>query len=949
MRLNNYQLLKKIISLGLPGPIFSNVKNFMCFGEKLKTVEQSLIFLKKCREQRIFPVFILNSFNLSESLYPLGYSNYSNQLLFNLKMQSINQHIKFKYQMIIKLKNDIATIKRSLCTELERSVFNHLLDLFNTNLLETKEQAKVRLCHKFNWLIYKYYTDEWDNWISFDCNRRYQVTVNSHDPRFCPPLAQQPETESVLESADEKVTCISLNDIHLRPEIKELLALGPGFAISPDFRDKNKEKFVQLICDRIAEFAIGLRWSSYFSQIHSVQSQAQYLKSISPFDKKFTKPPPTDDLDLENRLVNFRTEVCKIIQSTVVKQNITSGQRELLHELKNDDNIHISIADKTAEFVVMQKEDHIRATKLHFDHHAYKKVDMPNTEKKATRFIKNLTETLENNINNKWNEICGKRGLSTKIYDLFAAHHTTIPTGRIQIKTHKHPVSDIESIPAEQLKVRPIVANCNSPMDRITFLMCHILKPLLDHIPAHLKNTHDLLVKLQSLPTEQLKGRTFFTADVEALYTNINVETALNNIIEFASEQRKHLTLYGLTLTDIHELMEIALLNSYFVYDRQIYIQLQGFFMGVRPAPLGAIIKMWKLERNSIYSDLRLSHNFYGRFYDDLGSIVVNRRRSERICRAIENEDPDKLIKIIADYPESSEAFTPLLNVEIKIERDGKVSTRLFRKPQKKLLTLNANSHHPTSTKEYTVANMYKTADNIASSTENKQHSKKMVDELLKNNGYQSGVLEDIKTRSKKKKPTMRKNEAKKASTLKMPYLSDQCTAKIKRAAEKYKLPLRVVTTPGLKLKNILTSSKPLDKPQCPNNNCQTCKALKPNSKGRCTDSNVIYHMHCEKKKCQPVNIGHYDGETYRPTHYRFSEHYRAAKNPQAKSYLNNPWAKHYKQHHPGCKDPKIGIEILDRATTTNERKIKEARVILKNNSDLNDKNEQTDLRRFLV
>ena len=59
--------------------------------------------------------------------------------------------------------------------------------------------------------------------------------------------------------------------------------------------------------------------------------------------------------------------------------------------------------------------------------------------------------------------------------------------------------------------------------------------------------------------------------------------------------------------------------------------------------------------------------------------------------------------------------------------------------------------------------------------------------------------------------------------------------------------------------------------------------------------------------------------------------------------------SKHYAEHHPDCKEPKIGLEIVARASTTNERKIKEARVILKNNSDLNDKNEHTDLRRFLV
>ena len=140
-----------------------------------------------------------------------------------------------------------------------------------------------------------------------------------------------------------------------------------------------------------------------------------------------------------------------------------------------------------------------------------------------------------------------------------------------------------------------------------------------------------------------------------------------------------------------------------------------------------------------------------------------------------------------------------------------------------------------------------------------------------------------------------------------------------------------------------------MDKQQCPNNNCKTCAALTEG--GKCTDSNVTYHMNCEMNACKSSNIkiGHYDGETYRPTHYRFMEHYRAAKNPHAKSYVDKTWAKHYANHHPNCNDLKIGLKITDRATSTNERKIKEARIILENNSDLNDRGEQTDLKRFLV
>ena len=242
------------------------------------------------------------------------------------------------------------------------------------------------------------------------------------------------------------------------------------------------------------------------------------------------------------------------------------------------------------------------------------------------------------------------------------------------------------------------------------------------------------------------------------------------------------------------------------------------------------------------------------------------------------------------------------------------------------------------------------TADSIASDsdTKNKEYSERMVDELLLNNSYSKRVLEQIKSQSKKKpKKKNKMNSYDKQTVFKIPHLSDKCTALIKEAAKKHKLPIRVVSTPGVKLKNLLTSSKPLDKIQCPNSDCKTCSAL--TSKGQCTDRNVIYHMNCEMDTCKTNNIGQYDGETYRPLGDRFIEHYRSANNPTAKSYIEKPWAKHYATNHPNCDRPKISIAITDRASSTNERKIKEARTIIKNKSDLNGCDEQLDLQRFLV
>jgi len=183
---------------------------------------------------------------------------------------------------------------------------------------------------------------------------------------------------------------------------------------------------------------------------------------------------------------------------------------------------------------------------------------------------------------------------------------------------------------------------------------------------------------------------------------------------------------------------------------------------------------------------------------------------------------------------------------------------------------------------------------------------------------------------------------------LKLPFLSDKCTALIRRAAEQCFLPLRIVTTPGKRLRDILTSSRPLDKTQCPRSNCKTCEALQMitgNSSVNCTMSNLVYEILCHVDSCGE----NYDGETGRPLHDRFMEHYNNANNPTAASYINKPLAKHYRQKHPNAATPKLSLEILEKADNTVNRKIREARLLAKNKPTMNDRQELTEVQQFLV
>ena len=94
-------------------------------------------------------------------------------------------------------------------------------------------------------------------------------------------------------------------------------------------------------------------------------------------------------------------------------------QRNAIHELRTNNNLHISVADKTSEFVVMSTEEHTKVTKIHFNNSkVYHKLDTPDDEKEVTKFITKLTATLEKKANSKWSEICKKY-----VRNMHISHH----------------------------------------------------------------------------------------------------------------------------------------------------------------------------------------------------------------------------------------------------------------------------------------------------------------------------------------------------------------------------------------------------------------------------------------------------------------------------------------------------------------------------------------------
>ena len=491
------------------------------------------------------------------------------------------------------------------------------------------------------------------------------------------------------------------------------------------------------------------------------------------------------------------------------------------------------------------------------------------------------------------------------------------------------------------VKLRPIVSCVNSPTEKLAWLAAHICTPLLQKIPSHLNNLHDYLTRLRDLNNDQRKGLQFYSADVNALYTNIDprqtIQDLMNMIIEFWDDTPT----YGLTLSDIESILEVVFNNSYFCYDSKVFLQLMGLFMGLRPSPIGAIVRVYTFERNSIYTDITyITIICYGRYIDDMGDLQKSLGNAEKVVDQIAQSDPDKRLSFEIDFPSEEKEFIPFLNSEIKINEDGSLCTKLFRKPQKKLITLHFRSYHAMKTKVHTVRNSYREAILIASPDQT-EASMKMVDQLYLNNGYKHprGYISSHKTFNPNYKPRFNKSDSLN-HMIKLPFVSDQFSADVDHYIQKFKLPFTIIYTGAKTLRDLFCSTRPLDKVYCSRDQCTICERLDGNT--CCAVSGVVYRIHCT------LCGEDYVGETGRTLYERLIEHWRFASNPTMKSYKEKTIAKHYLTEHPNL-EPDLKFEILYRESNTLKRKVQEAYCILHTKPGINEKQEMETVQKFIL
>jgi hypothetical protein len=144
---------------------------------------------------------------------------------------------------------------------------------------------------------------------------------------------------------------------------------------------------------------------------------------------------------------------------------------------------------------------------------------------------------------------------------------------------------------------RPIVSANGHPTEKISEFVDFHLRPHVEVLPSHLKDTTDYLQKMESMNALP-SGIILVSMDVTSLYTNI----PHNDGIEACREAWDQRAVKEPPTECLVQLLTLVLKHNNFTFIGEHFIQINGTAMGTKMAPSYANIFMGKLEKLIIQS-----------------------------------------------------------------------------------------------------------------------------------------------------------------------------------------------------------------------------------------------------------------------------------------------------------------------------------------------------------
>ena len=311
--------------------------------------------------------------------------------------------------------------------------------------------------------------------------------------------------------------------------------------------------------------------------------------------------------------------------------NIPERFIKALRDLKHNDTIHMTKADKANSIVILDSETYKQ-----------KLCQLLNDETTYSKLTSDPTERVNKNFNTKLKSLLRD---CPNLKKSFLIVNPSLPYMYGLVKTHK---------PDNPL--RPIISSVGSVTYKLSKWLANKLSPLVGTIsPSHIKNSVDLVTKLKC----HIGSFKLISFDVNSLFTKVPVM----DVINFLRDEIEKIDL-PVSADIFIKLLELCVLDNSFKVDGCFYKQTFGFAMGNPLSPILSNIYMEYFETRILPTICNFNIIWY-RYVDDI------------ICLWPKDKDP--LV-----FLHSLNQLVPTIKFKIEIENDNTLpflDTLIFNSP----------------------------------------------------------------------------------------------------------------------------------------------------------------------------------------------------------------------------------------------------------------------------
>ena len=243
---------------------------------------------------------------------------------------------------------------------------------------------------------------------------------------------------------------------------------------------------------------------------------------------------------------------------------------------------------------------------------------------------------------------------------------------------------------------------------------------------------------IQLLPEECMVSN-----DVEALFTSVPVESSISIIRKLLEEDKELHQRTAMSVNQITCLLKFCLNTTYFTFQGKIYEQVKGAAMGSPLSPIVATLFMEDLETKAL-ATAPPTPKIWKRFVGDTFAII-QKADKDAFLEHINSVDAN----IHFTYEDSKEdGSIPFLDMLIIPDEEGRLNTKVYRKPTHTDQYLHWDSHHSITSKYSVIETLYHRARTVCSNPDHLQNEEKHLFKSLNRCKYPNWALNRAVIRS---------------------------------------------------------------------------------------------------------------------------------------------------------------------------------------------------------